>query len=70
MAEGNNLASCGSDRRGYPIEEISQLYDTPGPIVPLTIFNCGGTSPEHIVNVVGVVPPSTWDSYSYCVAIF
>ena len=42
-----------------PSEEISQLYETPGPIVPLTTFSCGGTSPEQIVNAVGVIVPPT-----------
>ena len=42
-----------------PSRENSQLYETPGPIVPLTTFNCGGTSPEQIVNAVGVIVPPT-----------
>ena len=42
-----------------PSEDISQLYETPRPIVPLTTFNCGGTSPEHTVKLVGVIVPPT-----------
>ena len=35
------------------------MIGNPGPIVPLTTFNWGGTSPEQIVKVVGVIVPPT-----------
>ena len=47
------------DVKETPSVENSQLYETPGPIVPLTTLSCGGTSPEQIVNEVGVIVPPT-----------
>ena len=35
------------------------MYETPRPVVPPTIVNSGGTSPEHIVKLVGVIVPPT-----------
>ena len=37
-----------------PSLENSQLYETPQLVFPLTTFNCGGTSPEQIVNTAGI----------------
>ena len=42
-----------------PSKENSHLYETPGPIVPLTTLSCGGTSPEQMVRFVGVIVPPT-----------